>query len=119
MAQHSFRFGGGVLAALLTLTAATAQAQDTASPMQAAPQAVEWVRGSVVQADAVRGWITLRHEAIKSIDMDAMTMPFKVKDPESLAGLKRGDRVLFHVGVEGNDLLILQIKPGRKGSRSP
>ncbi|MES2976989.1 MAG: copper-binding protein [Pseudomonadota bacterium] len=76
----------------------------------AAPAKPEVVSAQVISVDAARGFVTLKHARIKSIDMDAMTMPFQAREPAMLEGLKRGDRVRFSVSVEGNDLLITQIK---------
>lgn len=45
--------------------------------------------------------VVIRHQAISGY-MQAMTMPFKVKDPDELAGLQRGSQVDFelHVGAD-------------------
>jgi protein SCO1/2 len=42
--------------------------------------------------------IVIRHEAISNY-MAAMTMPFRVKEPAQLAGLRRGDAVSFQLHV--------------------
>jgi protein SCO1/2 len=42
--------------------------------------------------------VVIRHEAISNY-MAAMTMPFPVKDPSALAGLERGDEVMFRLHV--------------------
>ena len=42
--------------------------------------------------------VVIRHEAVVGY-MDAMTMPFPVKDPSALAGLQRGDKIDFQLHV--------------------
>ena len=42
--------------------------------------------------------VVIRHTAISNY-MDAMTMPFKVKEPEELAGFHRGDEITFQLHV--------------------
>jgi Cu/Ag efflux protein CusF len=39
--------------------------------------------------------VTLKHEAIPYLDMEAMTMPYRVKAPATLEGLEVGDKVKF------------------------
>jgi Cu/Ag efflux protein CusF len=92
-----------LLAAALVVTGALAPAyaQTAAKP--------ELVRAKVIKIDAARGKVTLDHAPIKSIKMEAMVMPFKVKDPAMLASLKAGDTVSFSVAVVDDDLLITRI----------
>lgn len=74
-----------------------------AASVWAAP---EWVRGEITKLAPEKGQITLRHEAIKSLEMDAMTMPYKVKVAALLTGFKPGDAVRFVVKVKGDEMLI-------------
>jgi protein SCO1 len=46
--------------------------------------------------------VVVTHEAITNY-MEAMTMPFKVKEPSELAGLRPGDRILFHLRVTDSE----------------
>jgi protein SCO1/2 len=50
------------------------------------------LRGKVVSTDAAKGEVTLNHEAIPGF-MEAMTMPYKLKDPGILSELHPGDVV--------------------------
>jgi len=93
------------LAALLGLGIAA-----TAHAAKPAPEPVEVVKAQVIKIDPPRGKITLKHAPIRSIRMDAMTMPFKVSDPGMLAPLKTGDRVTFSVAMQDGELVITQIK---------
>lgn len=53
------------------------------------------VNGEVVKIDKAAGKITMKHGPIKSLDMDAMTMVFRVADPAMLDKVKAGDKVKF------------------------
>ena len=69
------------------------------------PAAATVVATPVVDADVVdaevrkidkeSGKITLKHGAIKNLDMPGMTMVFKAKDPAELDKLQAGDKVRF------------------------
>jgi protein SCO1/2 len=56
------------------------------------------LRGKVVRGDAGRGEVVLDHEAIPGY-MDAMTMPYKLKDPSILSELHPGDTITADVLV--------------------
>ena len=45
--------------------------------------------------------VVIKHQAISNY-MDAMTMPFPVKNPADLSGLKRGDQATFQLHVTDN-----------------
>jgi Cu(I)/Ag(I) efflux system periplasmic protein CusF len=53
------------------------------------------VDGEVRKVDKAQQKITLKHGAIKNIDMPAMTMVFRVKDAKMLDALAEGDKVKF------------------------
>jgi Cu/Ag efflux protein CusF len=74
-----------------------------ASPLWAQ---IEWVRARVVKVEPEKARITLKHESIPSIQMEAMTMPFKVMRPELLAGLKAGQMVRFTVAKKDDHLMV-------------
>jgi len=58
------------------------------------------LRGKVVSTDAAKGEVTLNHEAIPGF-MEAMTMPYKLKDASILGELHPGDGITA-------DLLVSQ-----------
>jgi Cu/Ag efflux protein CusF len=68
--------------------------------------APEWVRGEITKLAPEKAQLTLKHEPIKSMGMDAMTMPYKVKNPALLTGFKAGDRVRFVASMQGDQMLI-------------
>ena len=65
-------------------------------------------RGVVKQLKADDGTILLNHEAISNY-MDAMTMPFKVKEPKELTDLRPGDQVSFRLSVTDAESWIDQV----------
>lgn len=65
-----------------------------------------WVQATVVRVDPERARVVLDHERIPRINMDAMTMPFKVEQGVPLAGFKPGDKVRFTF-VERDDHLVI------------
>jgi protein SCO1/2 len=56
------------------------------------------LRGKVVRTDSAKGEVTLNHEAIPGF-MEAMTMPYKLKDPSILSELHPGDVITADVLV--------------------
>ena len=56
------------------------------------------LRGKVIRTDSEKGEVTLNHEAIPGF-MDAMTMPYKLKDPSILGELHPGDTITADVLV--------------------
>ncbi len=55
----------------------------------------DMVDGEVRNINQESGKITLKHGAIKNLDMPGMTMVFKAKDPAELDKLQAGDKVRF------------------------
>ncbi len=66
----------------------------------------DWKRGSIVKVEPEKSRVVLKHQQIKSIGMEAMTMPFKVVEGVNLAPFKAGDKVRFTV-AERNDHLVI------------
>src|SRR6266566_8771472 len=65
-------------------------------------------RGVVKELKADGSTILLSHEAITNY-MDAMTMPFKIKEPKELTGLRPGDQVSFRLSVTDTESWIDQV----------
>jgi Cu/Ag efflux protein CusF len=107
---------GPLAIALLAFAAALAaplQAQ-TAAPATASGTAAEatMVEAEVRKVDREYRKITLKHGAIKNLDMPPMTMVFEVADPALLGSLKKGDKVRFAVVDEGGGRLkVTAIQP--------
>ncbi|MGD0859888.1 MAG: SCO family protein [Terracidiphilus sp.] len=80
------------------------------------------LHGKVVSTDAAKGEVTLNHEAIPGF-MDAMTMPYKLKDATILGELHPGDVITADVLVSADPnadylldhiVVVAQAKPDTK-----
>jgi Cu(I)/Ag(I) efflux system periplasmic protein CusF len=71
----------------------------------------EMADGEVRKVDKSTGRVTLRHGAIKHMDMPPMTMAFEVKDKAVLDTLKAGDKVKFKLINENGKMIITDVKP--------
>jgi protein SCO1/2 len=56
------------------------------------------VRGLVLEVDRSASTITISHDEIPGY-MDAMVMPFTVRDPRALADVRPGDRIGFRLNI--------------------
>ena len=99
-----------VTALALAATPALAQHAGHGTAKPAASAAAEPADGEVRRVDKSRGTVLLKHGEIKSINMGAMTMSFKLKDPAMADQLKEGDKVKFAVEQKGEDLIITSIR---------
>lgn len=82
----------------------------TAAAAAAQGATPEMADGEVRRIDAAKGTILLKHGEIKSINMGAMTMGFKLKDPALAAGLKVGDRIKFAAEQKDGELIVTRIQ---------
>lgn len=71
------------------------------------------VEGQVQKIDTAQGKVTLRHGPIKKLDMDAMTMVFRVREPAQLQGLKPGDKVKFEADRVNGQITIIKIEKAK------
>ena len=67
----------------------------------------------VKKVDPATAKVTLDHERILNIDMDAMTMAYKVQTPALLNGLKPGDKIRFYAEEVNGQTFITRIQPAR------
>jgi protein SCO1/2 len=56
------------------------------------------VKGVVKKVEPENNRVLVAHEAIPDF-MDAMTMPFRIKDPAELVAIKAGDSISFRLSV--------------------
>jgi Cu(I)/Ag(I) efflux system periplasmic protein CusF len=67
-------------------------------------------KGIVQRIDEAAGEVTIRHGPIPALDMMAMTMSFRVRDPDQLAELRPQQEVEFHLSFDGRDYVITDIR---------
>lgn len=70
------------------------------------------IKGEVVKVDKPAGKITLKHAPIKNLDMDAMTMVFRVADQAMLDKVKAGDKVEFEADRVNGAITVTKIGKG-------
>ena len=70
--------------------------------------------GEVRKIDKDAQKITIRHGPLANLDMPAMTMVFRVKDPAMLDQVKPGDKVSFQAEKIDGALTVTKIEPAGK-----
>lgn len=70
----------------------------------------ELTDGEVKKIDKETGKITLRHGELKNLNMAAMTMVFRVKDPTMLDQVKVGSKVKFAADRVNGAVTIVQLQ---------
>ena len=79
--------------------------------IQVAYAATGTSEGEVRDIDRGAKTITIKHQAIKGLDMPAMTMVFTAADPKLLNGLKQGDKVRFTAEKKDGTYIVTAIQP--------
>jgi Cu(I)/Ag(I) efflux system periplasmic protein CusF len=72
----------------------------------------DMVKGEVVKVDKAAGKVTLKHGPIKKLDMDSMTMVFRVADPAMLDKMKAGDKIEFEADRVNGAITLTKIGKG-------
>ena len=70
------------------------------------------VKGEVMKVDKAAGKVTLKHGPIKKLDMDGMTMVFRVADPAMLDKMKPGDKIEFEADRVNGAITVTKIGKG-------
>ncbi|MGF6651848.1 Cu/Ag efflux protein CusF [Paraburkholderia youngii] len=92
----SFFLGCAVAVSATALAAGDAGNMNMASGAQQVAEATNTMsHGEVKKVDTSAGKLTIKHGPLKNLDMEAMTMVFKVKDPAMLSQVKVGDKIDF------------------------
>ena len=88
-------------------------AQHKATTSASSAESGDTTSAEVRKVDKEGKKITLKHEAIKSLDMPGMTMVFKVKDATLLDNVKAGDKVKFRVITESGAYIVTELLPAK------
>ena len=91
-------------------TAAQASVPETMPAADTKAVAQAQSDGEVKKVDKEAGKITVKHGPLVNLDMPAMTMVFKVKDPAMLEQVKAGDKVKFTVEKINGAFTITALK---------
>jgi Cu(I)/Ag(I) efflux system protein CusF len=98
--KRTHPFAAAALAAFSLSGAALAQGTPT-------------VTGTVEEVDVAEGKITIDHGPIPNLDMEAMTMEFRARDPALLKDVKAGDRVRFTADRVNGQISVTSIQKGQ------
>jgi Cu/Ag efflux protein CusF len=97
MTKLPFTLLGALLALLLGAGAPASAAEPSVS-------------GEVTKIDESAGKITIKHGAIKNLDMEPMTMVFRVKEPAMLKEVKPGDKIKFEADRVNGAITVTEMK---------
>lgn len=75
-----------------------------------AAQADTMSAGEVRKIDLQSGKLTIKHGPIVNLDMSAMTMTFRAKEPAVLESLKVGDKIRFVAERVNGSLMVTYIE---------
>jgi Cu(I)/Ag(I) efflux system periplasmic protein CusF len=104
--------GHTLIAALVGVgTIALPAHAQSAAPAAGAAAASEMADAEVRKVDKENRRLTLRHGAIKSLDMPPMTMVFQVSDAGMLDKLEAGDKIRFRATNDAGKLTVTEIQP--------
>lgn len=73
----------------------------------------DMTEGEIRKVDLDNKKITIKHGAIKNLDMPGMTMVFQVKDPAMLDKVKAGDKVRFSAEKAGGAIVVTDIQAAK------
>ncbi|MDC1287788.1 copper-binding protein [Gammaproteobacteria bacterium] len=96
--------GGFVLTGIMPMPA------EGMNNMQAQTSAMD-ASGEVETVRASQGKVKIKHGPIDKYGMPAMTMMFKVADPEMLAGLRKNQKIDFNIDNASGGFVVTQIRP--------
>jgi len=102
------------LAALTLVLASPAGAQAPtapgSSPTQADASATHLGVGTIRNVDADRRTVTIEHQAIPSLNMPAMTMPFRLAESVPATSVKAGQSVAFFLSPKSDGVVITSLQ---------
>lgn len=117
-----YRFLASSLLLVVALTGCHSSQQSKATSSSDSDYTVYHLRGKIVTTDAASGIVVVDHEAIPGF-MDAMTMPYQLKDPSIISDLHPGDVITADVMVSKTSeqtvvldhiVVVAQAKPDYK-----
>jgi len=97
-----------ILAACVIAAAlpALGYAQSTVAQASAAPE----TSGVVKKVNLDQGKVTITHGPLVNLDMPAMTMVFRVADPQMLETVKVGDNIKFTAEKVNGAFTVIRVK---------
>lgn len=101
----------GATSAYATSHASAPMIKDDAKKEMPVAASADMAEGEIRKVDMDTKKITIKHGAIKNLDMPGMTMVFQVKDPAMLDKVKAGDKVRFKAEKAGGAIVVTDIQP--------
>jgi Cu/Ag efflux protein CusF len=108
------------LAAALALSSASFTVANAAQPAgttesagasgTSSASAASMSEGEIKKIDKEAGKVTIKHGPLTNLDMPAMTMIFRVKDPAMLDQIKVGDKISFVADKVNGQITVTQVE---------
>ncbi len=89
---------------------ATPPASPSAQSPLASSATLPLVSATVEEVDLASGKLTMEHDAIPNLNMDGMTMPWRVQDPAMLRQIKKGDKIKFTADRVNGQPVVIKIQ---------
>ncbi|RJG27614.1 copper-binding protein [Massilia cavernae] len=83
------------------------------APTPTATAAAALVAGEVKKVDKEAGKLTVKHGPLASLDMPAMTMVFRVKEPAMLDQVKPGDKINFAAERVNGQITVTRLEAAK------
>jgi Cu(I)/Ag(I) efflux system periplasmic protein CusF len=97
-------------AAQTAATTEAAGANHSTASSQTGASAASMSEGEIRKIDKEAGKVTIKHGPLTNLDMPAMTMIFRVKDPALLDQVKVGDKISFVADKVGGQFTVMQVE---------
>ena len=99
-----------MLVALLAGAPFAHAADDAAPALAVVAAAAPLSEGEVKKVDTAAGKLTIKHGPLVNLDMEPMTMVFRVQDPAMLAKVQVGSKIRFTAEKVGGALTVTALE---------
>ena len=96
-----------------TLAYATSHQNSPAAATQTNAGDAAYVEGEIRKVDKDAGKVTIKHGPLTNLDMPAMTMVFRAKDPTMLDKVKAGDSIRFKADKIEGVFTVTEYQPAK------
>ena len=96
-----------------TLKAAACAILMLGTPIAVVAEETPMVNGEVTKIDESAGKVTIKHEAIPNLGMDAMTMVFKAGDGVAVKDVKPGDKIKFQADKINGQITVTKVETAK------
>ena len=103
----------GATTAYASTHASAPMIKDEGKKAMSMATSTDMTEGEIRKVDVKTKKVTIKHGAIKNLDMPGMTMVFQVKDPAMLNKVKVGDKIRFTAEKSGGAIMVTDIQPAK------